>query len=355
MTSVSIRSRRWLISSATTCLVATLLSIIMWPPLTQAQDAPCPRLDGWTRLVAQREDRPSDESAPPWEAQPPRNNGNPRQWLYAIAGGWEGPGVIYVGGEPGLFRSRDCGATWERTQGSNFAGATEPVSWILTRALAPGGRIYAGTLGTVQVSDDSGFSWHQSDRPGHPNGLGVSPANSDLVYIFGWYNGWTSGSHNAMDTVRWTADGGQTWKTIRGPRPGQGTLPRGSKVVDPTDPTIVYAIGGGVVYRSTDGANSFDPYSFYSLNANDLGHTTINSDGSHFWYLSDAGLYLSTDRGLTWRVPATAPLVHVASISASPKDPRVLFALARGDEIWAYREPAVAPECATEPCSTDGR
>lgn len=346
---------RLLLSSAATYLVVAVLVSAVWPSRTQAQDAACPSSDGWTRLVAQREDRRPDQAAPPWEAQPPRNNGNPRQWLYAIAGGWEAPGVIYLGGEPGLFRSRDCGATWELTQGSDFAGAADPITWIQTLALAPGGRIYAGTPHTLEVSDDFGFSWRQRGRQGLANGLGVSPADPDHVYIFGWYNGWTSGSHNAMNTVTWSADGGQTWKNILGSRPGQGTLPPGSKVVDPNDPRTVYVIGGGIVYRSISGGSSFEPYSFYGLNAVDFGLASINFDGSHLWYLSRDGLYLSTDRGLTWQGPTTTPVARVASISASPNDPHVLLVLGRGDEIWAYRELAEPPQCATDQCGTDGR
>lgn len=334
------RPIRRLLIMLTVTAACTYLTMPIRVSAALVAGALCPSGEGWQRLQAQSENRITIEKAPPWERETPRNNGNPRQWLYTIAAGWEDSSRLYVAGEPGLYATADCGISWSMPEDNLSAGSAEPLRWVAALSVTPGGRFYAGTSTSVLVSDDHGVSWRQSADIGRPNGLGVSHSSPDTAFVFGWYNGWTSGSHSAMNAVMRTTDGGQTWKVLGSGQPRKGTLPDGATLVDPRDASVVYAIGHGVLQRSNDGAITFQAYSTYEAEGSGRPRVAFNADGSRLWLVTGSSLQVSTDRGITWSRLADLPFDFPVSISASPLDPNVLFALVRGDEIWAFRDPA---------------
>jgi hypothetical protein len=71
----------------------------------------------------------------------------------------------------------------------------------------------------------------------------------------------------------------------------------------------------------------------------------MSPEGSRMWFIgSEGGVYRSLDRGFTWqRLPDVPFSGSVISVSGSPHDPQVLFAVTTEDELWAYREPDIAP------------
>jgi hypothetical protein len=233
-----------------------------------------------------------------------------------------------------LPRSRDCGATWD-TAWTPFTplGADRGMASIGQLVAAPNGRLYAGTSTDVMSSGNSGSNWGYNYRLGEPLGLAASPSDPDTAYIFGWDNGAPTGSHSADRVMLRTTDRGINWE--RRTR----NMPAGRGVVDSTDSSVVYVVGKGVVHRSVDGAMSFEPYGTYDVEERDSGVASMSADSSHMWLLSGSRFYLSRDRGRSWTwLPGSPFAGYVRNMSASPHDPRVLFALVR-DEVWAYREP----------------
>lgn len=328
-------------------LVALLILVSLHHARAEAPG--CRAADGWSRLVSRQEHRSAEDVAPPWERERLLNNGGLRQWLFSIAVGWEEQDVIYVGGQNGIYRSTDCGGTWHDPR-APFSAEYGPdvLSFVQDLHVSRTGRLMASVSQGVVASDNFGINWYEARHLGRPLGLGLSPSNPDVAYVFGWDNGFSSGSHDATRTVLRTVDGGRTWET----RLRRGK-PRGANVVDPTDPSVVYVIGDGVVHRSTDGALTFEKMRSYDPGAsaeavaqgrNWTGRAAMSVDGSRLWFITVEGtFYQSFDRGWTWQRLVSVPFSGtVTSVSASPHDPRTLYALARGDEIWMYREPSDA-------------
>jgi photosystem II stability/assembly factor-like uncharacterized protein len=197
---------------------------------------------------------------------------------------------------------------------------------------------------------DAGVTWHESGllrTPQSDERLALSSTNSNMLYVFGEHLNFPDGRMVKGDVWR-TTDGGTTWD-VRA-----ASAPRGSPVVDASDPSTGYVIGSGRALRSTDGASSFEQIGVYdvdSLNERAAGvqHrggvAAMSVDGSRMWFISsDGGLFRSLDRGVNWERLADVPFATFArSFSASPHDPSVLFAVTYGSELWAYREPALTP------------
>lgn len=327
------------------------LILVLWLaalPTALAQVVACPTASGWTRLVAGRDARSSTEPAPPWEAFPLLNNGGPTEWLYSLAAGWEAPGVLYAGGQNGLFRSDDCGGTWTIRWQPSPPSPIEPTPIISLQKLAisASGRIYAGSSLSLHISNNAGVSLQPSERIPQQIGLGTSPANPDTAYVFGWYSGYT-GSHDATRTVLRTTDGGRTWTQRTRARP------QGAAMVDANDASVVYVFGDGVISRSVDGALTFEPYSEFdwlggpgdpNLRRTPIRHAVTSADGSRWWLAVEDGEFMrSADLGLSWkRVPPLPDVTGQTRVSramtASPHDPGTFFVLFGGDEVWMYRE-----------------
>ena len=298
----------------------------------QASSLTCLPATGWTRLVSPEGETSVADSAQQWPD------------LLTVAAGWGAPGVLYAGGRQALNRSDDCGLTWVTVYEPQINSHGVRPGWTVA-ALAAGrnGRLYVahGSAMWIQVSNDGGVAWRDSDLLGRPGSLLVSPSNPDIAYVYGLDTGAMRSMHRAIFR---TTDGGQTWQR-------QPTItPGGAPLVDPDDSSIVYALGNGTVLRSVDAAMSFEYHGTYDQLAlpgaagqgrNQGGRATMSLDRSRMWFVgASGGMYVSMDQGVTWERLADVPFGGaVRSVSASPHDSRVFFAVAHGDELWAYREP----------------
>jgi hypothetical protein len=65
----------------------------------------------------------------------------------------------------------------------------------------------------------------------------------------------------------------------------------------------------------------------------------MSRDGTAFWATTaDAQLYLSQDRGVSWRVVSGLPSSgYIAGLAASPDSSGVVFAVTSEVELWAYQ------------------
>lgn len=232
------------------------------------------------------------------------------------------PNVIWAGTQNarGIFKSVDGGKSWaEKTNGiveqagisfrgfavdpndSNTVYAAAEISSFEWAGTSIQGIEFDLTKGVVYRTRDGGQSWTAIWRgdnlaryvwidPRDSNVMYISTgifdreaANSDLIH----------GKPGGVGIVK-TTDGGQTWQTLNQAN-GLANLYVGSIFLHPQNPDILLA-GTGMADYSTGG-----------------------------------GMYLSTDRGATWRRGVRAidraPIQDViASVEFSVSDPRVAYA-----------------------------
>ena len=160
------------------------------------------------------------------------------------------PAVIYAGTQDGVYRSRDRGDTWQRTD--TLAGEV----WSLTAHPNDPSIMFAGyDRGRVCRSDDGGSSWRQLNTKNlaHPHitmhpteivkrviGLSVDPAHPDDVY----------GAIEVGGLIK-SGDGGETWSCITdGHYTRMGPVDLHGVQVNPTAPGLVYIITQLAMFRS---------------------------------------------------------------------------------------------------------
>lgn len=224
--------------------------------------------------------------------------------------------------EQRLHRSADGGATW----------TTDPAWPENIRALAfgPGDLVFAATDGRAfWRSTDAGRTWRPLGQ-GLPAGarmvaLAIDPRHPGVLY---------TGLLATRRTLFKSTDGGATWRpSQRGlavdGRPVQAVR---DLVLDAADPSIVYAIVGISLFRSTDQGRNWTRLPPPPSEAvNDLEAT-----GYGLLAATPSGIQLSTDRGLTWRPrnpSVAAARVLDLAFGSTGENPPHLYALA-GGRLW---------------------
>lgn len=165
------------------------------------------------------------------------------------------PERVWAASTGGLFKSDDGAQTW-----TNPPAVAQEIFSLLFDGKRPG-IMYAGSYfdvvdggyypgpegGSIFVSRDSGASWTKSaHRFVNPvNAIAVDPFSAGVLYV-------------AADTVLRSSDDGVTWQDTGAAPPG-GIV---SLLADPVRPGQLYcSTFDGGVYRTTDGAQSWQPFS----------------------------------------------------------------------------------------------
>jgi photosystem II stability/assembly factor-like uncharacterized protein len=207
------------------------------------------------------------------------------------------PDVIYLAdrSSPTVWKTTDAGLTWEEVADFSSDGAL-----IVIRVLANGDTVYAATFhptltgGKLYKSTDAGSDWNDitDTLPKGVLDIAVDPTDPDIVYVTTNING----AHKSTD-------GGTTWtQMLNFPDVGAYDIE-----VDPVDPTILYtsARGGSLPAWFTEIAGD-------------------RPDGIVF--TDPAGVYESTDSGLTWTNILTTT-ASCRAIRQHPDDRDMLFAV----------------------------
>jgi photosystem II stability/assembly factor-like uncharacterized protein len=187
--------------------------------------------------------------------------------LYAAAFQRERRTWSFLGGGPesGIYRSGDGGATWERLGNGLPAGDMGKIGLSICRSLPD--RVYAAVSGGpgeggLHRSDDRGASWRR-----------MNPIS-------------------------------------------------GSKVrCDPNDPDRVYVLtdGEGV---STDGGESFtSAYKDSTVHVDQQAMWIDPNDSNHVIIGNDGGLYLTADRGSSWRFVGNLPVTQFYTVAVDMQEP----------------------------------
>lgn len=194
----------------------------------------------------------------------------------------------------GVARSADGGTT--------FAALAElEGESVRALALAPSDPrvIAAGTLSGAFLSPDGGRTWKRITPKGHRDlrdveSLAFDPRDPRVLYAGTRHLGWK------------TLDGGGGWTPIhRGMIDDSHVM---TLTVDPRDPATVYATACTGIYRSPDGAMEWIkiegiPESSRRTRAFHLGDAGLLLAGT------TEGLWISEDRGRTWRCATSRDVV----------------------------------------------
>ncbi|MHC4713605.1 MAG: WD40/YVTN/BNR-like repeat-containing protein [Planctomycetota bacterium] len=268
----------------------------------------------------------------------------------------------------GLFRSPDGGATW---QSATVDGV--PDGWVNTtywlefdpevkgRAWAvmagahdiPRTKMWRGRGGMRQrggvcVSQDGGETWSVSNE-----GMGqatvthilldpASPTKARILYVAGFGTGvWKS------------TDGGKTWalrnEGIEGGDPFAWRFARDSNgvlyliVARRSEDGSYNNAGDGALYRSTDGAETWEKMSLPE-GLNGPNGLAIDPDDPKRLYLAvwgryepdgakTGGIWLSTDAGATWKNVLSEDQ-YIYDVTIDPRDPSVLYACGFTSSAW---------------------
>jgi hypothetical protein len=204
----------------------------------------------------------------------------------------------------GIWKSTNGGASWT-------AAATQP-SNLLIMALVqnPGDSttLYAGSYGdglfkSVNASGDSantGMVWSRCTNDGlSGNGLNVVSLAIDPTGRL--YAGTEGGIFTSTDCA--------TWNALNNGLTIDATKPPATIVIDPATPTTLYAgLDGSGIYKSTDNGATWAPAAIQPLSKR-INAVVIDKNVSSTLYAAayGSGVYKSPDSGATWSACTTQP------------------------------------------------
>lgn len=227
-----------------------------------------------------------------WQLLPSTTNGDFRVTRKMLV---HPSGDVYAAATRGLFRSKDRGETWEKVLGAGLRAVDSMYDIFYVEA---NDHIYVSTTNSIYKSQTGDpLDWEDLATPlnSFPRGFNriefaISPTNPDIIYLVGSDNG--SGTN-----VYKTTDGSETWQEMAEVRP-EGDFTNGQAwydleiAVDPFNPEHVI-VGGVPIYRSVDGAASFERFAF---NMHVDQHLTVFDEEEEgiIYFGNDGGVHRST-------------------------------------------------------------
>ncbi|UCF19215.1 MAG: glycosyl hydrolase, partial [Gemmatimonadota bacterium] len=246
----------------------------------------------------------------------------------AIAVAPSDPNVVYVGtGEAcirgntspgdGIYRSTDAGKTWShvglRDAGQIGAMAVHPNNPDIVYAAVLGHAFGANETRGIYRSRDGGASWERTLYRDENSGgidLALDPSNPRIIYAALWQARrlpWGMESGGPGSGLFKSTDGGDSWTEIsRNDGLPEGTLGKIGVTVSPVDPERVWAIveaEEGGVFRSDDGGETWALVNDErSLRQRAWYYTHIYADPENVntVYVLNVRFWKSTDGGRTY-------------------------------------------------------
>jgi photosystem II stability/assembly factor-like uncharacterized protein len=326
----------------------------------------------------------------------------------AIALQPDNPDVVYVGtGEgavrnsisfgDGIYKTTD-GRTWKHlglSRSERFSRlVVHPSKPNIVLAAAMGPAFGVGGERGVYRSEDGGASWQPTLQVNQTTGasdVAIDPVNPQIVYA-GMYDyqrqPWTFRSGGPGSGLYRSVDGGLTWKKLTDPAlrnglPGEKLIGRVGISIHQKDPRVVYALieaqEGGVLWRSDDRGESWrlvnserrlnnrpfyytqvradpvDPDRVYTLagsfNVSTDGGRTFGPSGGrmfgdhHALWIdpadperllsgTDGGFFISNDYGRNWDFVNNMPMGQAYHVGIDMAEPYNVLGGFQDHEIW---------------------
>jgi photosystem II stability/assembly factor-like uncharacterized protein len=329
----------WALSAAyrrRLCALTLALVVALWPGGVPAHDP-----SAWGGLFRTRDDGAT------WL---PVNPGSFVSGALALAVSPADPNHLLLATDSGVSRTRNGGRDWEiegpgfligpafaaafdvdgeralvsaasaifRTDGDRWRPVQTPAGAAPARALVSGsvrGRVYlAGWTGFYR-SEDWGQSWFSvSDKlqAEHVSALMVPPGRPDEVYAVAGGRLWAS------------ADGARSWQ------PHDGGLPAGGIEVvgcDLSDTARLWAVAAGQVFRTDDRGQRWRPAGV-PLPERPVSARAIAASGNVLLIATDRGLFRSLDAGERWQLSSEGLPAHLEAglLAGDPLNPGTLYA-----------------------------
>lgn len=231
----------------------------------------------------------------------------------------------------GLWKTTDTGDTWQNLSidfpNLSIVSLAQSASnhQVLYAGSGEGGLFVASVNGYgIFKSSDGGESWNLLESTSiqnsidfqNVNSLVVSPSDENTVYA-ACSNG-AFGQEFRTDLMK-TTDGGASWTPVFSP---DGRITQVE--LDPENELTIYAsVTSRGLYKSDDGGSSWSQTNLNTASGSQAFRTEIaiaSSDPNYIYASvaypnrSGSGLFLSTDKGVTWRV------VESESTVANPID-----------------------------------
>ncbi len=285
-----------------------------------------------------------------------------------------------VGYGDGIYRSTDGGRTWQNLglKSSGHIGriAVDPRNSAVVYVAAQGPLWSGGGDRGVFKTTDGGATWEQILKGDNEwtgaNEVHLDPRNPDVVYAVLWQRfrrqwGFINGGPGSG--IHKSTDGGKTWRKLTSGLPSE-ELGKIGLAVSPADPTTVYAVveaanRTGGLFRSTNAGSSWRRMSSYNAGPPFYYHelipdprevqrvysidvvlqvtadsgrtfTGLNTrrvhvdyhalwidpdDTSHLITGNDGGLYESFDRGASWKYVANLPITQFYKLALDNATP----------------------------------
>jgi len=255
-------------------------------------------------------------------------------------------GPLWNGGEQrGVYKTTDGGETWELV----LSGAN-PTTGAEDLAMDPGNpdKIIATTWqrrrwphffksggpgSGMFISHDGGETWSRvTEEDGLPEGplgkinVSIAPSNPEIVYAL---------VETKPTTLLRSEDGGESWDAVNRSE-GMGDRPfyYNRIQVDPKNPDRVYHVAGDLRV-SDDGGESFED--IVSGKGVHVDHHALWIDPNDPSYLvdgNDGGIYISQDRGGSWRFVENLPLAQYYEIDVDDETPYHVYGGLQDNGSW---------------------
>lgn len=237
--------------------------------------------------------------------------------------------IVFAATRSGLYRSTDSGMNWTLVlAGPLLTDGSNPIYDVEFDPSQPG-RVYASGFGSFYLSEDFGATFPGSKRTNIPGAnrieIGVSPANSNYVYLLcGPYGGGTG--TNTFGGVYRSATGGTVSSfTLRANTPN--ILCQGSNgIVAANDGdqsgydlaidvnkvnAEIITVGGKIIWVSNNGGANYlnltpfnegaivgvPPANYIHPDIQDIAYNPLNNN---LYACTDGGVYVSTNGGTVW-------------------------------------------------------
>lgn len=228
------------------------------------------------------------------------------------------PGASNAFGNRSFFRSGDGGGNWT----GNYSGLPYGETYALAVNPQNPSIIYLATAGSRRVfkSTDGGSNWAAADAglTGVVRSLIVDPVNPSVLY-----------ASVGGPAIFKTTDGGTSWALLNVGLPPDQFLPAASLSIAPSHPATLYAAANfPVIYKSVNGGADWTAINTgvndASGNVRSLAVDPANPD---VVYAGDSGsVYKSVDGGLSWNRASNGLRGGANSLVIDPANPSVLYA-----------------------------